>query len=108
MDVSKCYCDRCSKAVKPKNNLPDELKEAHEELENLQRLLTQYRPLFSKSLIDAIGAGILSIEKRIEQEPKKDTEYHSEGRCPSCGVFFMDRNTSYCGNCGQRIKWGKE
>lgn len=29
------------------------------------------------------------------------------GKCPSCGVVFLDDSTGYCGNCGQALKWGK-
>lgn len=29
------------------------------------------------------------------------------GRCPSCGAIFLDDSTNYCGNCGQRIMFGK-
>ena len=25
------------------------------------------------------------------------------GKCPRCGVVFLDDSTAYCGNCGQRI-----
>lgn len=50
----------------------------------------------------------LSIKSAIEKQiPKKPLLYKGyEGKCPTCGVIFLDRSTNYCGNCGQALDWG--
>lgn len=30
------------------------------------------------------------------------------GRCPRCGVVFLDSSTPFCGNCGQKLEWSSE
>lgn len=50
-------------------------------------------------------------EKILEREvvAKKPLPYKSwEGKCPTCGVIFVDRSTNYCGNCGQKLDWSEE
>lgn len=45
---------------------------------------------------------IKALEKQIPYKPKP---YHCfEGEC-KCGAVFLDRDTKYCGNCGQRLDW---
>lgn len=54
--------------------------------------------------IDIYAALIEAIKKQI---PHKVTPYKSyHGKC-KCGVVFLDNTTNYCGNCGQRLDWGK-
>jgi len=48
-----------------------------------------------KTLIDA-------LEKQIPFKPHRFLYY--DGQC-KCGAVFLDRNTQYCGNCGQRLLW---
>ena len=41
---------------------------------------------------------------RAYREPKDVLSYKLyAGKCPSCGVVFLDDKTQFCGNCGQRI-----
>lgn len=44
------------------------------------------------------------------REPKRvlpDKRYLGVGVCPSCGAVFLDYSTNYCGNCGQRLDFGR-
>ena len=34
-----------------------------------------------------------------------DKRYFGVGVCPSCGVVFLDKNTPFCGRCGQALEW---
>lgn len=44
-----------------------------------------------------------------KQIPKKLKPYKGfVGECCNCGVVFLDKNTNYCGNCGQRLDWSEE
>ncbi len=41
------------------------------------------------------------------RKPKPVLPYHLyAGKCPCCGVVFLDDSTAYCGNCGQALEWG--
>jgi rRNA maturation endonuclease Nob1 len=44
-----------------------------------------------------------AVEKQIPKEPLPYKGW--EGKCPTCGVIFVDRLTNYCGNCGQKLLW---
>lgn len=47
------------------------------------------------------------IEAREKEEPYKPTTEKllvGVGRC-KCGVEFLDKETKYCGNCGQKLNW---
>ena len=43
------------------------IKEAHAVMEDLQRIFTQYRFIFSDKLAEANGLAILALEKQMEQ-----------------------------------------
>lgn len=47
---------------------------------------------------------IKALEKQIPYTLKEYPKY--EGQC-KCGSIFLDRYTSYCGNCGQKLDWSK-
>lgn len=46
-----------------------------------------------------------AIEKQIPQTPLPEERYYGNGKCPRCGVVFIDKSTRYCGNCGQALDW---
>lgn len=47
------------------------------------------------------------IKLREYREPMRVLPYSLyAGKCPRCGVAFLDDSTNYCGNCGQSLKWG--
>ena len=93
---------------------------AHVILENLQRIYTQYRELYSEDLIEANGLAILALEKQIPKKPqRKITDYSCPGNwvdvCPTCGRKLVERvttedksypiqynMTNYC-RCGQKL-----
>lgn len=43
-------------------------------------------------------------EKQIPYKPT--TPKFGVGKC-KCGAEFLDKETDYCGNCGQRLSWGE-
>lgn len=104
--------------------------EAHETLEDLQRILTQYRHI-SKELTEANGIAILALEEiqkykalgtveelRIAKEkqiPKKTILQRSDEKslykCPCCDSIFVEAYENmqrgyipkFCEMCGQSI-----
>lgn len=52
----------------------------------------------------ACMVGIEAIDKQTPYKPKSYKQY--SGKC-KCGAVFLDKKTSYCGNCGQRIDWSE-
>ena len=61
--------------------------------------------------LENVEATISALHKQIAKKPEdercliKDRE--NIGLCPSCGKG-VNSNYSYCGHCGQRIKWDVE
>lgn len=48
-----------------------------------------------------------ALEKQIPKKPLPEEKIYGNGICPSCGAYFLDKSTKYCGNCGQALDWGK-
>jgi hypothetical protein len=96
--------------------------EALKTLEDLQRLLTNYRHI-SKELTEANGMAISALEEvqqlhaigtvsefreLKEKATAKSPAYQGEHeKCPTCGSFCIGE---YCIKCGQKLDWseGKE
>lgn len=53
-----------------------------------------------KSLLEA-------REKQIPYKPSRKKLVWGVGKC-KCGVEFLDRQTGFCGNCGQKLDWSDE
>lgn len=53
-----------------------------------------------------LAAAMAALEKRKPEKPTEENRYYGNGKCPCCGVVFMDKSTSYCGKCGQALDWG--
>lgn len=51
-----------------------------------------------------IETAIDALKKQIPYKPSTDGLKVGVGRC-KCGAEFLDKATSYCGNCGQRLDW---
>lgn len=92
--------------------------EAHEYLEDFQRIMTRPRQAYSEDLIEANGQAILALEKQI---PKKPTPHKVEVdkikignanwckgttvyKCPCCNEL-ISRIYAYCYKCGQALDW---
>jgi hypothetical protein len=43
----------------------------------------------------------------IPKKPLPENKYYGNGICPHCGVYFLDKSTKYCGNCGQALDWSE-
>lgn len=86
-------------------------KEAHYWLEEKQRMMTQYRHLFSSEDVEANGIAILAIEKQIPKKPN-GTDRAYIMRCPNCSAVVMQNlsseQTDYCIRCGQAIDWAED
>lgn len=54
--------------------------------------------------IEAFKLAKSALKKQIPETPLPYKGW--EGKCPTCGVIFLDRSTNYCGNCGQALNWG--
>lgn len=96
---------------------------AHNILEDMQRMYTQYRNLYPSDLIEANGLAILALEKQIPKKPRRIIkEYLRPGNwtdvCPNCGAKLVTRTTTedqsdvtqynmtnFC-ECGQRLDRG--
>ena len=48
-----------------------------------------------------------AVRKQIALPLAPDPTYYGIGRCPHCGVVYLDRSTNYCGHCGQRHDMGR-
>ena len=93
-------------------------KEACGYMEDLQRILTQYRFMFSKELAEANGKAIKAVEKQIPKKPilkcegiyiNGSLQYLDDNErlcCPSCGNGAAGYN--YCDYCGQRFDRGDD
>lgn len=61
-------------------------REAHRWLKEEQRMMTQYRHLFSSEDIEANGMAILALERQIPKKPTQDLRKGLECYCPICGA----------------------
>lgn len=83
------------------------VQEAHEYLEDFQRIMTQHREAYSKKLIEANGQAILALEKQIPKKVnislKGTTGWNTKCHCPNCRSFIS--KGKYCSECGQALDW---
>lgn len=84
------------------------VQEAHEYLEDFQRIMTQHREAYSKKLIEANGQAILALERQIPKKVnislKGTTGWNTKCHCPNCRSFIS--KGKYCSECGQALDWG--
>ncbi len=57
------------------------------------------------NLSEAVKVVSAAAKYRVPRKPEPEPRYYNNGKCPSCGVVFMDKLTRYCGNCGQAVDW---
>ena len=55
----------------------------------------------------AIKALEKQIPKKIEQKAHPDFPHMGKFWHCTCGVYYLKSGGNYCGNCGQRLEWGK-
>ena len=63
--------------------------------------LTQYRAIGTPEECQA------AMEKQIPYKLSRKKLVWGVGKC-KCGVEFLDRQTGFCGNCGQKLDWEGE
>ena len=56
----------------------------------------------------AIEALEKQIPKKMEQKAHPDFPHMGKFWHCTCGVYYLESGGNYCGNCGQRLEWGKE
>lgn len=91
-------------------------REAHFYLEELQRMMTQHRGIFSEEFVCANGMAILALEHdRKEGRWEKMEARGRVYRCNQCGNFLdfdgvnVGRgDANYCPNCGASMVRGEE
>ena len=59
-------------------------------------------------LCEALDIAVSALEKQIPKKLLEEKKIYGIGECPSCGAVFLDKNTKYCGNCGQALDCGDE
>lgn len=60
--------------------------------------LKQYRAIGTPEECQA------AMEKQIPYKLSRKKLVWGVGKC-KCGVEFLDRQTGFCGNCGQKLDW---
>lgn len=74
---------------------------AHGYLEDMQRILTTYRPILSNGMSEANGMAILALEKQMPREAICVQKHpHPMYACPACRAP-VDEDAIYCKYCGQ-------
>jgi membrane protease subunit (stomatin/prohibitin family) len=63
--------------------------------------LKQYRAIGTPEECQA------AMEKQIPYKLSRKKLVWGVGKC-KCGVEFLDRQTGFCGNCGQKLDWEGE
>lgn len=91
------------------------LRASKDILEDLQRILTRNRNLFSPDLIKAVGDGIICVERSIPQKPSIPRPVNLSllfGYCPGCGqrqsggsLRWHNAFNKRCNECGQLLDW---
>ena len=73
----------------------------------LNRLKSQERMDIDRERLGAaIDRLVEAARLRIKQKPVPEPEFcYGNGCCPNCRVYFIDKSTHYCGNCGQALDW---
>lgn len=93
-------------------------REAHFYLEELQRMMTQHRGIFSEEFVCANGMAIQALEQEQGQERKKGKWLHGEAYphhlyCSVCYrtalpndglVDLWGLHMNYCPHCGARME----
>ena len=80
-------------------------EEAHAFMEDLQRIFTQYRFMFSDKLVEANGMAILALEKQMEQKKGKwidARDFCDEFVCSNCQLTSKNLY-NYCPHCGAEM-----
>lgn len=77
-------------------------KEAYGYIEDVQRILTQNRFIFSTEVTKAMGMALEAMEKQVGEKPHfGDGQHYCE-----CGNILKSYE-EYCNLCGQKVDWNE-
>lgn len=74
-------------------------------LKNIENQVAEYG--FNGTLYiscEEYGAIKSALEYRTPKKPLPEKLF-GIGICPTCNAVFLDKNTNFCGNCGQALDW---
>lgn len=80
---------------------PEELQEMKKDFAEALSDWRQYRKIGTLEECQA------AMEKQIPYKLSRKKLVWGVGKC-KCGVEFLDRQTGFCGNCGQKLDWEGE
>lgn len=80
---------------------PEELQEMKKDFAEALSDWRQYRKVGTLEECQA------AMEKQIPYKLSRKKLVWGVGKC-KCGVEFLDRQTGFCGNCGQKLDWEDE
>lgn len=90
-------------------------REAHFYLEELQRMMTQHRGIFSEEFVCANGMAILALEQERKKGKWIVNILDYESKCSICGadetafihgteMWYGIGKSKFCSNCGAEMK----
>ena len=81
------------------------IQQAIENRERCYKYLIGCGPKATTENVEAVRLSLEALKKQLPVKPDPENRYYGNGKCPICGVVFLDKSTNYCGNCGQALKW---
>ena len=91
--------------TQPESQIIDALRQIEDEAPSAGLCPTTFR-LIRMQMEQTIAERDELLKYRVAAKVKPYTGY--AGQCPTCGAVFLDASTRYCGNCGQRIDFGRD
>lgn len=82
-------------------------EEAHSRLEEKQRMMTQYRYLFSPKDIEANGLAIEALEKQIPKKPMEQFSFMPIYDDDGCSSDVLILYKAMCPNCNEELAYGE-
>jgi hypothetical protein len=97
----KFDCNELGKAIPCDTSWGESFENAYAMAINALKEIQQYRAIGTPEECQA------AMEKQIPYKLSRKKLVWGVGKC-KCGVEFLDRQTGFCGNCGQKLDWEGE
>lgn len=97
----KYDCNELGKAIPCDTSWGKSFENAYAMAINALEEIEQYRAIGTPEECQA------AMEKQIPYKLSRKKLVWGVGKC-KCGVEFLDRQTGFCGNCGQKLDWEGE